>query len=409
MKKISIIVLLLALLTLLLVGCESVADVEQIQTDLESYHDFLGENEKITALEITKRETEKKNNLDVVHCRVTTEDSLRSYEKKLVLTYTYDETDKWVLDHVSINSASEWNIAPVRGVNKEEIIKSLQGMSVTAGDEVWNIKSENIASVSILSQNTDLAGKKDVVTVNLTIDDVVQEATGQLELSYIFDGKWTVDSASGNGNFIAEAKTGTELDATDETLISAFADQTFAYGVEGVKTQKITATKSEISDFSIVSQESANKGTLVTYLCSCTLTKNNAVFALEIKIPFHYSNGWNLDPASITAKCTSVQIEGNWIGTNVYGRSCELNITGIDAVGNIEGTYTDHGDSNHKSYSYHVSGQIDLNTLLITLKAGDAIEKPSYSWWKPNDITAQLKVDKATIMGNADLQFTVSQ
>ena len=409
MKKRYLLALILAISMFLLAGCEKVADETQIRTDLTNYYDFLDDGERIVEMEITERETEKKNNIDVIYCMVTTEDNLCSYEKKAVLTYTYDDNNGWVLDYVSVNHFSEWNITPLTGINKEEICASLSGMTVLADGEEWYISNTNIVDITIEEQDTDTENKNDTVVLTLKIDDTVQQATGRLEVTYVFDNKWKLETVSVNENFTAVTKPGMELNMTEEILIEAVEEQIFVYGVDGVRTQEISVSQNEMSDFTIVNQEISQKGTAVTYFCTCTLTKENATFGLEIEIPYYYSDGWNIAPMTISAECISIDVLGKWTGTNVYGRVVELNISEIDENGNIIGTYTDEGDQYHKGYSYNISGKIDLNTLILTLKAGDVIGEVPYEWFMAEDITAVLKVDDSAITGNADLQFTVSQ
>lgn len=91
-----------------------------------------------------------------------------------------------------------------------------------------------------------------------------------------------------------------------------------------------------------------------------------------MEIPYHYWDEWNIEPVSVTAKCTSVEITGNWTGTNNYGYIIELNITEMDEAGDVIG------------------------------------EKPS-KYFEPDNITVRLNVDDASITGYTYLNFTVMQ
>lgn len=404
-KQLYVIFFLISIM--LLGGCgNAVKDEEQIKSDLESnlQADYFAENEKVVEVKIDKRQTEKGTKQDTVWCTIQTEDERCAYEKSLVLTYTLYDDGGWMLDNVSVNDRSEWSITPITGASNEEISASLNGINVVVDNENWQVTSNTIKSISIDKQETDLEAKTDVVTLSLTIDDLVEEASGQLVINYIFDDKWVIDSVSGNENFTAVLKSGLAINLTEENLFDAIAGQSFTYG-----TQEIVINKNEVSDVVIESQKASSKGTIRQYYCSCTLTKSHAVFALEIEISYRYSEEWNIQPISITADCASVEISGNWSGTNTYGRICELNIVEMDADGNISGTYSDKGDSNHAGYSYYVTGQIDRNTLEIILEAGDMIGEKPYKMFEPSNIMGGLNVDDSSIKGYADLMFTVVQ
>lgn len=416
MKKKLLIVLLLVFSLFLFVGCESTVDDTQIQTDLQSYtrSNLFDEDEEIKSLEITDRVTEKDNNLDVVYCTVTTMDANCSYEKDFVLTYTYDKNNGWVLDYVSVNDSDEWTICPLAGVAEDEISASLNGEVIYANGEVWLISKNNISSIDIDKHNTDLKGKTDTVTVTLTIDDIVEEATGALVLNYIFDEEWELESISGNDTFTAQTKSGMELNVTEEALIAVLAEETIEYGApkEGVystsQLQTISINKDEISDFVIENYESLDKGTEQRFTCSCTLTKNNAEFTIDAIISYYYisSEGWVLQPIPITAECISVNIEGEWSGTYTgapYSGTAVLTITSIEEDGTISGiySYTPEVISKYSEHgSYEVSGKIDFTTMLVGLTAGDWIEKPTspLSIEKQN-ISARLVVEESYIEG----------
>lgn len=318
-----------------------------------------------------------------------------------------------MLDKVTDSDRSGWVITPLTGVNDDEISVSLSGINITVDDEIWYVTQDNIKSISVESHETNLEDQKDTVTAVLTVDDLVEEASGRLIINYSFDhGSWIMDSISGNENFSASVKAGMELNATEDVLLDAVNGQSYEYNPQGFSVyskQEIVINKAEVSDFVIDRQESSSKGTSQQYFCKCTLTKSNAAFALVIEISYLYIDAWNIKQISATAECISVDIAGKWTGTNAYGRNCELNIIEIDEEGNISGTYSDQGDSSHKAYSYYVTGKIDRDTLEITLEAGDMVGEKPYSWFKPTNITAKINVDDEIISGNADLLFELTR
>ena len=415
MKKIYIF-LVMMLMAVIFVGCgKKVANEEQIQIDLETFMEksILADNEKILAVTIDKRQTQKDDKKDVVWCTIQTEDERCAYEKSIVLTYSLYDEGGWMLDEISGNDRSGWVITPLTGVNDDEISASLSGINITTNNEIWYVTQDNMKSILVDSHETNLEEQKDTVAVTLIVDDLIEEADGQLIINYSFEhGSWKMDSISGNENFSAATKAGMELNITEDILLKAIDGQSYKYNTQEpsmYSKQEITINKDEVVDFTIDRQESSSKGTSQQIFCNCTLAKPNAVFTLAIEVSYLYSDTWIIQPISVTSECTSVDITGKWTGTNAYGRICELDITEMDAEGNISGTYSDQGSAYNKAYSYYVAGKINRDTLEITLDAGDMIGEKPYKWFKPDNITAKVNIDNDLISGNADLLFNLTR
>lgn len=426
MKKIFTLVVCFFAVAMLLMGCgNSVVDESQLKTDFEAYMkaDFSAGNEQIVEINIDRRQTEKDKKLDMVWCTVKTEDEKCAYEKSLILTYRLYDEDGWILDDVSVNSRSEWNIMPLAGADNNEIIASLNGVNVTADNELWYITQENIKNISVDKHETDLEVGTDIVTVTLTIDDLVKEASGQLVISYTFNnGNWTIDSLLGNKDFTTVTKPGFALNVTEETLVNELAGKTFDYGLDDgaviVYTsdlQTITINKNEIFDFTIKSQESLSKGTIQNYLCDCIVKKPHAEFALSIEVQYFYAEEWNLQPISITAKCTSMNVEGEWTGT--YGAiggggTAVLNVSSIDDNGLLMGTFRyipNRVDKYSQPGSYSITGEINLATLYIHFTAGKWIDDPGRMSmeWDLSDISVRLNVEDSIMYGTASSARTI--
>lgn len=400
---------IICLFIVLLTGCgDGIKDEEQIQVDLESYlkKDTSTQNERVIEVNIEKRKTEENQKLDTVWCNVKTEDEHYSYEKKVILTYNLYDEGGWILDEISVNDSSEWNISPITGVSDEEIVTSLDGINILVENETWKIMQDNITSCSVEKQETDLEAKTDVVTLSLKIDDLLVEASGKLVVNYIFDDKWIIESISESENFTSTVKAGLALNVTDEYLFNALSDQIVVYGV-GDATQNITLKREELSDLVIESQESSSKGKEQTYICSCKLTKAHADFELNAKIMYTYSGEWTVESIAVDAKCVSVRLDGNWTGT-MRQKTCELNITEVNQDGMVTGVFTYYDGAG----SFYVSGKIDLNNLTINLQAGDEIVVGINKYgnaYGTNDISAQLNVNDSTISGRERGSFIVSQ
>lgn len=387
MRKRIFVVLFMTML-LLLTGCSKIADEKKIQSDLETdtQFQFLDENEEIKEIVIEKRQTDKNEKSDMIWCTVTTTDTEVLYQKNVVLTYgLYDQG--WLLDGVATNHPSEWIKTPLKGIKEQDIPVSLEGKFVETVGERWDITTNNIKSISVMQQDTNLEEKTDKVTVALTLNADVEEASGQLIINYVFDDDWKIDTIEGNKDFTATVKPEAALEVTEDDLIDVIDKQEFEYGASNennASKQMIMVEKSEISNFVIENCKSSLKGSEQEYNCSCTLTKQHISCSLKANINYHYdsSNGWNVQQVVIVPGTISVDIAGDWTGTYVMAGDrgeVVLSITEVDDNGNISGIYSwtpEKVDNYRQPGSYYVSGTMNKDTLILNLKAGDWIKKP---------------------------------
>lgn len=417
MKKKYLFIILITIL--FLTGCSKIADEKQMQTDLESSTEFgfLNDKESIKGFIIEKRQTDKKQKTDTIWCTITTAKEGISYQKEVILTYgLYDKG--WILDDVSVNNFSQWVQTPLEGINENDILASLNGQSLTIDSEIWNITTNNIKNIKINKHDTNLDKNADVVTATLTIDESVEEANGEVIINYKFDNGWKLETISQNQGFTTSIKPEVALTVTNEDMISELSKQSFVLNsskssgiVVYYKAEEtmhtVTINSSEISNFSVINQESLLKGTQQIYHCKCTLTKPYVVFDLEIDISYQYQSGeWILQLINITPQCKMLDIVGEWTGEYLdapYGGNAVLNISSVDEKGFITAIYSyfpSERDKYSDSGSYNVTGIIDMSTLDIQLIAGDWVKEASdaHSWTK-SDILATLCVDESSIKG----------
>ena len=317
-----------------------------------------------------------------------------------------------------MNAFNQWIQTPLQGINENDIVDSLSGRSITVNDDQWLFSGNNIKNISVKHHDTDLAGRTDMVTVELTVDDEVEEVTGELTVNYVFDNGWKFDAMSINEEFVASVKPEVALTVTNEDLIAEIVGQNFiledpeAWGFfyQAEKDMHtVSISNDEISDFVIKEQELLAKGTQQIYHCECKVNKACGTFALGIEIPYWYQSGeWILKSIDISAKCDTLDIVGEWTGIfkdAPFGGYAVLNITDVDENGNITAVYSytaSEEDRYGQSGSYNVFGTIDMLTLDMDLAAGDWIEEPTkvLSWTK-GDIRATLCVDELAIKGTA--------
>lgn len=416
MKKQWILIVIMILGMLVFTGCAKTADEKQIKIDLENTQ-FLKESETIEELIVEKRQTDKDQKEDIIWCSITTADEYVSYQKEVILTYgLYNKG--WVLDDISVNAVNQWIQTPLQGIDDNNILNSLSGLSITVDSDQWLFTSDNIINYSVKHHETDLDARTDKVTVDLTVDDEVEEVTGELIVNYVFNNGWKFDSMSINEEFVASVKPEVALMVTNEDLIAEISGQNFVLEdpeADGFVWQAekdmhtVSINNDEISDFVIKEQEMLSKGMHQIYHCECMVNKACGKFNLEIEMPYWYQSGeWMLGSIDISAICDTLDIIGEWTGVYhdvPFGGNAVLNISDIDENGNITAVYS-YTPSEEDRYgepgSYKVFGEIDMLTLDMNLKAGDWIEEPSsvLSWTK-GDIFAMLYVDELAIKGTA--------
>lgn len=434
MRKSRCIVLLFIAVILLLSGCSSVANEKKIQSDLETdtQFDFLNEGEKIEKLEIEKRQTDKKQKIDTIWCMITTADTEVSYQKNAVLTYSFYDKGGWMLDDVSVNKSKEWIKTPLKGIDDEKIQSSLNGKYITINDEKWEITKDNISNFSIDKHDTNLEEKTDTVIASLTLDADVEEANGQVVISYKFDDKWKLDTLSDKTVFTATVKPEAALNVTEDDLMNEIVNQGFQYGgskpdkskklifKDNRNQQTVAINKGQLSDFKIDNQESSSKGSSQKYFCSGILTTSHVIFRLNAEIEYKYkkNDGWKMKSVAIIPEVYSVNIEGDWTGTYRAAGDCgkvTLSITDVSDDGTISGVYSwtpDVIDIARQPGSYHVSGTMNKDRLLLDLKAGEWIDEPKWATSVTKcDINALLYVDNSKMegMGHHSSSITVSQ
>lgn len=414
MKKIMCVAVVMLLTLICCVGCSADFSEEQLKEDLTEYENgvLLAEGETIQNVVVVEdhRRENKKGEIAALTCTVITEDTQYRYEKKCYLMYEYDDDDgEWDLSGVEMSDEETWTMSPLAGVSENEIVWSMYNANFVANNENWTITDGNVILKSVDQHTTDLENGVDTVKATISIDDTLQQAVGQVTLRYEFDRGWKLVSMDGQNALTVSYKPGKELKVDEAVLLEVVDGQTGTFGVENILTQTVTVKKDELTDFSIIHTETSEYGTRTVITCEGTLTKKNVVLKVTIKAHYGYQESWNFEKVEVIPQVVSVDAVGTWNGSNVYGHTCILTITEMDAEGNIKGSYTDKGNQGKYAFSYKVSGKLDLSTFRLSLAAGDLISAKPFKSFKPYDITARLVIDEGFITGNADLKFTVAK
>ena len=420
-KIFTLITLLIIILRISACGKEnkSLSVENDVRANIEPY---LNNNETVISIEVLEREQNPKRNATAI-CKVNTSANGINYTKFFTAKYVYYEKTGMTFSGLSEYNLSEWTASPERGIDEANLTAYLNGFSITTHDEaqdtdeIWYI-NDNLSDISIESHNTDLDNGKDTVIINITIDDYVQQASGQIIADFSFTQtangwEWVLDNISNNEEFTVSEKAESALDLSDNDLINVLNGKTFYYnGAYGV-----SLTADSISDLIITETATAKKGTEKTYSVSFTLTKPNAVFDCEATIVYHYDSqsGWIMSDNIITGQTKSIDIAGVWKGIYENDAFTEgdvsLEISSIDESGNITGIFS-FNEIDATNGSYNVSGTIDMNSLSIHLYAGDWIVESQF-WlddYGRRDISAVFNAETSEIIGeHASTDFTLKK
>lgn len=116
----------ISLAFVLMAGCSSAPKEDEIKDDLAKCADqqLLSDGEVLDSIEITDRNTDKKQKTDSILCEVTTHKGDVSYEKGVEITY-YKYDKNWELGNISVSDEDSWLMKPLKGVDAEVIADAL--------------------------------------------------------------------------------------------------------------------------------------------------------------------------------------------------------------------------------------------------------------------------------------------
>lgn len=410
MKRLFYVLVVAVFMSLIVVGCKKKDNnitENNVKTDLETYSktNILGENETIIEVSIVKQETKSEGKEKILECKVKTQDDQCVYEKTMNLSYDV-EKNELTLSKVTVNNKKDWNVTPIAGIPDDKIGDSIVGTEILANGEIWKISGHNIKEIEIEKRDLNLEEKKDLVVVKVVIEDVLQEAKGQLTIEYIFEGEWKIGSIKGNDEFETLNKKESEPLLSDERIINLMNGHSFSYGV-GKIVQDIVIKEEEVSEVEKINETTSEKGTCKNYEYSFVVSKKHADFLVTVEVVCLYKDEWDIAVSVKNAECTSIKIGGVWSG-EMNRKACELNITDFTEDGTIvNGIYTYYNGEG----SYYVSGSIDLKTLSLNMEPGEEIIVGT-NWGNPygtSRIEAVLNVEEGTISGAARRAFVVEQ
>lgn len=314
-KKKNLLFAGISLAFVLMAGCSSAPKEDEIKDDLAKCADqqLLSDGEVLDSIEITDRNTDKKQKIDSILCEVTTHKGDVSYEKGVEITY-YKYDKNWELGNISVSDEDSWLMKPLKGVDAEVIADALVSERIMIDGQNWDIETGEIKNVTVDNRKSDLENNKEEVSLTLTLDSGVEEAKGTLTADFEFDKNWEMVSCNPNDDFKVTPNLNKTLNLTEDDLIGLLSEQIFDYDENGIGKQEISVTKDQVSDFKIDNQKTINKGKYQEYQCSCTFSKANAVFGIEFTVESQYDSEWSSVVTSKKLQVESVDWAGKWTG-----------------------------------------------------------------------------------------------
>lgn len=185
-----------------------IADETMIKNDLTlaiGSQNGLFEGETITSVNIDRRQTDENDRLDRIWVSVGLEDDIAVYERFFILTYGLYDDAGWMLDLIERDRENDWTETPTRGADEEMIREGIypRFLNFTAITEEGNrtrLTRDNLYSFDIISRDTDLENKTDLIDVDvllqIQVDSEILQRTFRYTISLAFTDRSWVRSAA---------------------------------------------------------------------------------------------------------------------------------------------------------------------------------------------------------------------
>ena len=365
-------------ITFTLVGCSpKTVDEDIIRDAVKS--SFLSSNDTIDEFEILERKTDKNQKTDSSFCKIKYNDKNISYEEYYQVDYILFG-EKWVFNNAYPYKEKEWLSAPMTGVSEDFIRESIIGIQIPIDNENWEVTSENVQSIKIVSQDTQLEQKTDSIIAAVELSSEVLTAKGEITLDFVFDNLWTVKKANVSKNFKSSYIKGKEFKPTSEELITKIVECPLP--VKSID-QEIEIKAEDVSGFAIKNTTISNRGTNQTLECVFTVDKPMLSIETIATLDYYYESdyGWVFQEIVNEGKIKSVNLnnlKGRWTGyigdvsTSAADTQCIMDITEVADDGKIKATL----QYPSQNYSCITEGFFDVNHLTISLNFTEWIQIP---------------------------------
>ena len=367
-------------------GARAVPNAERIQSDIATNAiSPIPNNRKVDSIEIINEDTDTDTGQHSATVRVFSNDSEVAYTENMRVVYIRNEDREWVLSAITPDSSVPVLMSPLVGANVSLVREAIIGANLIIDDEEWVVDENNLESVTIASQDTNLEQNRDTVTVNVELKDVVLSADGQMQVEFRFNnGVWEHSEYRVSTVFETSILPHAVLDVTDNELLTILVRHNVTYSPNSAKTaqdimmekaaldlvgaltgmpflsallgggdsgvQTMSISDDEISDFAFIDSVSSEKGTIKTFFSSFLLSKELVDFEVFSQVIYYFDpvNGWGLQDVGFTSIVNEVKLDDtNWVGTyqiQGIGSSTQINprltmtVTDITRLSDIDGS-----------------------------------------------------------------------
>lgn len=400
----------------------------------------LPEDEKVTSLTISRRETQRFQRSDAVWCSITTETPAVRHARSYLLSYELTK-EGWKLFAVDNTATGSWDTAPLTGVSAEQLQALLVGQPVEADEDfTYTLTEEDVGEVEILSQTTDLNGRTDQVEASITVTDDILAWTVNAQIGCSFDEDWLLDSLE-NAQAVVDFKPGMDFKLTQEDHLEDLYANPIVLGLpeeeqedmmevivatepeedtapeeaEAAIVQEVAVTEETISNFAV--EETTFRLEDSKHLVTCTfdLVKDIATLQVEAVMTYgHDGKTWEMEEVDYTATVKEVKLDGTWVGS--YSESAErkpsVKLTFTTAEdGTQSGTFAFSPSEITPVFgtgSYAATATTDLKTLTVTVTPGDWIANP-YFEMAVVGLDGTLLIDAGVISDNESFSITLQR
>jgi len=405
---------------------------------------FIPRTQSIDSVEIINDETDREFWTHEASIVITSNDDEISYEQYALMSYYRNDEREWILSDISPEHTNRWTKTPIAGASMElieaSVRNSLLWQNVAIGGEEWYIDDSVIEGMTVSNQSTDLANRKDIVTVNVTLGSDVMTAEGQLELEFVFNEMWNYSNHRGAAPFASQYRPNADFTLTEEQLMDELVrgDASILREMH-YEWNAITISRDEISNLSISDYESWNKGANRVYNFSFTAVKGIITYSVDAHVFYHFDNlgGW-LPGAGNNSWGAPVQIGGDgvfafepkvesvellnsrWVGTfNSSGYPAPpqtqliIEINEVTSDGSVRATLT----TLEPEVKQTSIGTFDMSGLALKLIFDDWIVEPSvnpprnfFDTWINNhklELNGRIDVSGTTLTRTSGTRFDV--
>lgn len=367
----------------------------------------------IKKLDIHETNIDETKTFADVRCTVTLESEdvrkVQSYQVK----YTKINDKAWVMDSYFPYNQDLWTVEALKGVGTKTIKNCLYGQKINVGNVPITLNAQDIEDVKIENQVTDLKVGKDEVSFSYKIRSKIASATQHAKAVFSFDkDKWSLVNMQHNENCSIVLNKGFEFKRTNDAIKNDIYKSP-VYWKTYYGTQTIKTNDGTLRNLKVQPEAFEWKSGFVTQKTSFDLVKRVATLHVDADVVYEYtSTGWAVKNVHYKPRVESVSLQGKWTGhysTWSSKPSLSLYVNTQDANGMLTATF-DFGPSanvpDYKTGSYSMVGGIEKETLVVTLKGNNWINRPR--GFRMVNLDGVLLVDEEKI-ADKGYDFSVSK